>query len=360
MKIDTSFIYISGYAGHGKDTLKTIMFENYDNLFMEISMAETLKNNATQLITDKFIELTGESNKLNALNKLKDSFPDVDFFAGLNTRSFLQKLGTEYYRNMYDDIHTNFVALKILKHLEDSKREDIVFVSCDVRFPNELDFMLKMSKLKNEDLKDYLRFILNNAKEKLPDNETFISHFENVFKVDRNDDRTKLILNSILGNINILKETQKNLNNWNIEAGNTSNMKKEEAVKFGFINVFRPILDPSINYGNNLKSKEIVEEIKKYTGIDYGKIVDVMKYYKVSDIDFTVDNIVKYGYLRADIRHPSESALNDFKPESILSTPLKDNLFKKELLNLLKYITVKDELIVDSNTKKKNLLNRGV
>ena len=36
MKLDSNFIYIAGYAGHGKDTAKNIMFQHYDNLFTEI------------------------------------------------------------------------------------------------------------------------------------------------------------------------------------------------------------------------------------------------------------------------------------------------------------------------------------
>lgn len=43
-----------------------------------------------------------------------------------------------------------------------------------------------------------------------------------------------------------------------------------------------------------------------------------MKYYKVSAIDFTVENVLNYGFLRADIRHPSENAINHMKPGSYL------------------------------------------
>jgi hypothetical protein len=358
MKLDSNFIYIAGYAGHGKDTAKNIMFQNYDNLFKEISMAETLKFNATSLITDNFRELTGQENKLDALNAMKDLHPDVEFFAGLSTRSFLQKLGTEYYRAIYDDIHANFVALKVLNYLENTERQDVVFVACDVRFPNELNFMLKMSQLKNDDLKDYLRFLLNNVKDSLPNEEKFISHFEDVFNVDRKNEGSKLILSSILSNIELLNNTKENLKEWKLDSPSTANMSKDEAIKYGLLHVFRPILNPNITYDQNLKSKDIVEEIKKYTGLEYGKIADVMKYYKISEVDFNIENIVKYGYVRADLRHPSENAINNIKPEAILSTPLKDNLFESELLNLLKVITIKDDLITDN--KKKNLLNRGV
>lgn len=357
MKLDTNFIYVAGYAGHGKDTAKKIITENYNNSFQEISMAETLKSNAASLINQNFIDLTGEENKLNALNSLKDNFPDTVFFAGLTARGFLQKLGTEYYRTIYDDIHAGFVALKILKSLEKSKDENLVFVSCDVRFPNELEFMMKLSKLKDDDLKDYLRFLLNKVKIQLPENDVLVSHFEKTFNIDKDQKESKIILNSILSNIDILKNTKENLKDWNIEVPNTLNMKKEEAIKYGLIHIFRPILNPEIKYGN-LSSQDIVEEIKKYTGLEYGKIVDVMKYYKVSDIDFNVNNIVKYGYVRADIRHASEVAINYRKPEAVLSTPLKNNDFEKNLLNLLSVITIKEDLTLES--KKKNLLNRNV
>ena len=361
MKLDTNFIYIAGYAGHGKDTTKMIVTDNYSNVFEDISMAETLKTNATSLINNEFIDITGVSDRLGCLNSLKDNFPERIFYAGLPTRKFLQKLGTEFYRSLYDDIHTGFVALKILNSLEASSDPNLVFMSCDVRFPNELDFMMRLSTLKGEDLKDNLRFILNKIKASLPSIDNIIIHFEKTFNVDRNERDTKLILDDIISNFEILKNTKENLREWNIETTKTAGMSKEEAIKYGLIHIFRPILNPELKYGN-LKTKDIVEEVKLYTGLEYGKIADVMKYYKISEIDFNVDNIVKYGYVRADISHPSETSLNGLKPEAILSTPLKNKDFERNLLNVLDVITLKDDLKDDLNVdlKKKNLLNRGI
>lgn len=357
MILDTNFIYVAGYAGHGKDTTKEIITNNYNNIFQDISMAETLKSDASSLISQKFIDITRSNNNLDALNSLKDNHPDTAFYAGLPTRGFLQKLGTEFYRYLYNDIHTSFVAMKILNSLEKNNDPNLVFVSCDVRFPNELEFMMKLSKLKDDDLKDYLRFLLNKVKVNLPSNDDIINHFEKTFSVDRNQKDTKIILNAILSNVENLKNTKDNIKDWEITVPETSKMKKEEAIKYGLIHIFRPILNPDIKY-DNIRSKDIVEEIKEYTNLEYGKIADIMKYYKVSEIDFNVKNIVKYGYVRADIRHPSEISLNSIKPEAILSTPLKNNDFEKNLLNVLNVITLKDDLSVD--LKKKNLLTRGI
>lgn len=265
MKLDTNFIYVAGYAGHGKDTTKSIITENYSNIFEEISMAETLKSNASSLVNDRFMDLTGTSNNLNSLNSLKDNFPEIIFYAGLPARAFLQKLGTEFYRYLYNDIHASFVALKILNSLEKNNDSNLVFVSCDVRFPNELDFMMKLSKLKDDDLKDYLRFLLNKTKENLPSNDNIINHFEKTFNVERNQKDTKIILNEIISNVEILKSTKENINEWDIEIPNTASMKKEEAIKYGLIHIFRPILNPDSKYGN-IKTKDIVEEI--YLRID--------------------------------------------------------------------------------------------
>ncbi len=357
MKLQTNFLYVTGYAGHGKDTAKNIAKENYENTFNDISMAETLKMNACALILPEHNDIVKLENNLDVLNSLKDNFSDYVFFEGLTTRVFLQKLGTEFYRNLNESIHTTFVASKILEILENSP-DDIICSSSDIRFPNELEFMLKLSQLKGDDLKDYLRFIQKEVGRTLPSNENIVRHFEHVFNTERTNDRTSKIIESILNSTNKLKNVGDYKKEWKLETPDTSKMKKEEAIKYGLLNIFRPILNPNIEYDNKMKKQDIVEEIKKYTGLEYGKIADIMKYYKASELDFNTDNVIKFGYLRADVRHPSENALNNMKPEPILSTPLKDSKFKQELLQLLSIIEVKDENVLDA--KKKNLINRGV
>lgn len=358
MKLSTNFFYVAGYAGHGKDTAKNIAKENYENTFFEISMAETLKVNACSIITDEFREIIKSDKDIDVLNGLKDNYPDLEFYAGMNTRTFLQKIGTEFYRSLNDSIHTTFVASKILDGLLANKDNNVVFTSCDIRFPNELEFMLKMSQLKDDDLVDYLRYLQKTVANTLPDNEKIAAHFEKVFNVDRSDKRAGIIIDSILHSTDKLKSVGDYNKEWTIQTPDTSKMSKEQAIEYGLIHIFRPILNPKFVYEKDLKPQQIVEEIKKYTGLEYGRIADVMKYYKVSTIDFTVENVLKYGFLRADIRHPSENAINHMKPEAILSTPLRDSKFSEELLTLLSHITVKDDL--KQEAKKKNLNNRGI
>lgn len=358
MKLNTNFFYVAGYAGHGKDTAKNIAKDNYENTFFEISMAETLKANSCALLTDDLRDLVKSDVDIDVLNGLKDNHTDVEFYAGLNTRTFLQKIGTEFYRSLNDSIHTTFVASKILDGLLANKDNDVVFTSCDIRFPNELDFMLKMSQLKNDDLVDYLKYLQKTVARTLPDNDFIAAHFENVFNVKRTDKRANIMIDAIINSTDKLKSVGDYKNEWDIKTPDTSKMTKEQAIEYGLIHIFRPILNPKFTYDKNLKPQQVVEEIKKYTGLEYGRIADVMKYYKVSAIDFTVENVVKYGFLRADIRHPSENAINHMKPEAILSTPLRDSKFSEELLSLLSHITIKDA--PKPETKKKNLNNRGI
>ena len=358
MKLDINFLYLTGYAGHGKDTAKRIAEENFTNDFKAISMAETLKLNACSLILPEHRDLVGFESDIDVLNNLKDNFPDLKFFANMTTRVFLQKLGTEFYRHLNDSIHTTFVASKILEELNYNKRDDIIFAASDIRFPNELEFMLKLSQIKGEDLKDYLRFLSKSVANTLPQNDKIIEHFEHVYGVSRNETSTKKIIDSVIYSVEKLKTVSDYNKEWNLQVPRTQDMKKEDAIKYGFLNVFRPILNPKNIYSKKMKAQEIVEEIKTYTGLEYGKVADIMKYYKASELDFTAENVVKYGFLRADIRHPSENSVNHLKPEPILSTPLRDNKFDKELLELYSLITVKDEVVIDN--KKKNLINRGI
>lgn len=364
MKLDTNFIYIAGYAGHGKDTVKHFIAEKYEHEYHDITMAETLKANAATLVTSEMMDITGKESKISALNDLKDNYPDRIFYAGCTTREFLQKIGTEFYRSLDTDIHTKFVAAKLLRTLDNSKRDDVLFFATDIRFPNELNFMLKASQLKNEDLKDYLRYMLKTGVASLPQNDEIIKRFETIFNVDRKDKKTGIILDSVLQYVNEIRNVSDYKREWNLEIPFTNGIPKEEAIKYGYIHIFRPILDPSVIYDKDLKGPQLINEIKNYTGLTTQKVMDVSKYYNISEIEFRVDNINKFGFLRADVRHPSETAVNNQKPEALISTPLKNGGFKNELYNLLKEIELEDTLDneLNSDIKKNNVNNvkRGI
>jgi len=358
MKLNTNFIYIAGYAGHGKDTVKQMIMDKYTHDYNDITMAETLKENACTLILPEHIDITGKQSKLQALNDLKDNYSDKIYFANLTTRVFLQKLGTEFYRSLDENIHTKFVANKLLKTLENSNKGDVLFMATDIRFPNELNFMLKTSQLKNDDLKDYLRFYLKSEIHKIPENGQIVKRFENVFNVDRNDSQTKKILESVLTSVNDMKKTNDYKKEWDLNIPEPNGMKKEEAIKYGYIHIFRPILDMNKEYSNELKGPNLIKEIKEYTGLDTQKILDVAKYYNASKLEFNAENVIKYGFLRADVTHPSETAINEMKPEPIISTPLKNGDFKENIYKLLKVIEIDCEPTAD--LKKKNYIKRNL
>lgn len=356
MKLDTNFIYIAGYAGHGKDTVKAFIKEKYDHEYYDITMAETLKSNACALIKDEHLNMTQSETALEALNKLKDNYPDYQLFAGMNTRLLLQKLGTDYYRSMHSDIHTDFVAVKILNILDNSQRKDILFTAGDIRFPNELNLMLECSQLKDDDLKDYLRYRLSKGIALLPSTDVIVKKFEDVFPSTPTE--RKHFLESILQSVDNMKDTKQYQKEWNVELPVTGNIPKEEAIKYGFMHIFRPILNPENKLSNNLSTSKLIEEIKNYTSLNVQKILDIVKYYKISEIDFNAENINKYGYLRADVRHLSETAVNHLKPEAVMSTPLKDGKFKASINSLLQTIEVKEEQNLE--LKKNNSYKRKI
>ena len=357
MKLDTNFIYIAGYAGHGKDTVKYFIKEKYAHEYHDIIMAETLKANAATLITPEMLDLTGKQTKIEALNDLKDNYADKIFFANYTTREFLQKIGTEFYRSLDENIHTKFVAAKLLRILDNSKNDNVLFFATDIRFPNELNFMLKASQLQNEDLKDYLRYSLKTGVKSLPDNDSIIQRFEDTFSVNRNDKKVGIIIESILNYVNEIRNVADYSKEWHLEIPNTHNIPKEKAIEYGYIHIFRPILDQLTDYDINLKGPQLINEVKKYTGLTTQKVVDVIKYYNNSDMDFNVENIRKFGFLRADVRHASEISINDRKPEALISTPLKNGSFKNELYDLLKIIEIENNLKPEI---KKNTIKRTV
>lgn len=329
---------INAKAGHGKDTVRSIIEKHYEKHLMtseKVSFAETAKGLCTVLIPENIINMPEHKNMepIDLLEHLKDNRPDLELFKGYNARKTLQYVLGNMFRSFSKDIHIGWCSTKIHNSLIENNFK-VVFNCTDNRYENERKFLRTLNSIKNNyDLLDYLRFKILNAKPNL--NYTDLEKsFNEAFKGDIsvNDIRVKKLLNGTLAAIQSMELPQPT-KKWIEKEPDLSKLSFEEALEEGFINVFRPLLDPNKNYDSN---NNVEQEIKTYTGMDDASILKVKEFYKSFGIDFSIKNIKKYGYLRADPTHLSERELDTLLSERVINDPFDkngNNTLKTKIIN---------------------------
>lgn len=354
-KFPLHFLALIGYAGQGKDTVKDLLIEEFAEVdFFNLTFAEVMKQQVADVLPQDLINLTGKKNKAEALNALKDDYPNIKIFKNLNARELLQRLGTEFYRELDPNIHVRFCAQKILNKLGDLHNEDYAYVSSDTRFPNELDFILSIGQIKDrEKEQDYLKHFLNTSK-RLPSYSDFYNHYVNVFEIkdkDFSDPIVKKLVERLYVEVSQLKEEHICKYNWkDVKIPNTLNCSIKEGLQYGVFHVFRPIIPNKIS--KDCSKEELKKAIIEYTGLDDFKVEKIIDCYEKYNIGFTTETVQRYGFLRADITHYSETALSDRKPVPFISVPCKSEV---DFKNLQKNILINFE----EEPKKKRKLKKN-
>jgi len=335
-----NIISFVGAAGAGKNWIadKAKMFFQADgHQTEEIVFAGTLKSQVARALPQDIIEKYGRQGDSpeDILENLKNNHPDVMLLDNLNARSLLQQLGTEYYRTINPNIHVAWVAQHIAEQLEATPKDvKKIFISSDNRFPNEQAFLLGLNKIKNkDDIIDYCRSVANS----IQISESPEAFFDVLFKKNistQNKEFAHKLKNNITEGIRSLQNTKKANKEWQLpDPKELNGLNYKAAGELGFINVFRPIL-PN-DYNGPTEGTELIKAIAKFTRMDTtdenGNIIPnnelnrVFDYYKKANLEINLENIQKFGYLRADPWHTSERALDGMKPQPILNTPKGEN-----------------------------------
>ena len=140
-----SFIFgLCGNAGTGKDSaLEYLKYNPYSSPILKMAFADPIRDIG---------EIFGFTREQMTDRKLKET---EDPFWGFSPRTFMQKVGTEMFRNcLRDDIWIKLLERRI-KDLDNKLGADpsMIFVT-DVRFPNEAEAIKKMGgyiiKIKRE------------------------------------------------------------------------------------------------------------------------------------------------------------------------------------------------------------------
>ena len=218
---DLKFIYILGYAGHGKDTAKNILKEHYsNNTFCNLSFADTMKTQVSDILPQNVLGAVDGDTAFEKLNKLKDNHPEIEVFSGMNARKLLQVLGTEFYRSesLDPNIHVRFSAKRVLENLNSNVDENVVYASSDTRFPNELNFLLQASQCQTDkELDGFLKYYLNTCKE-IDTKDNVLNHFKQVFNLSSLDDLACDLFDRIWVDVAGIKTTFDVENNYDLES----------------------------------------------------------------------------------------------------------------------------------------------
>jgi len=135
-------IGMRGEMGSGKDTVGNYLVNNYG--FVRVAFADTLKE-ACKLI----FQLTDEQ----VYGNLKEV---IDPYWQHSPRELLQRVGTELFRDELPkhckNISDNVWIRSIERQIQNLRKKGYTkFVITDVRFPNEIDFIIKNSSCDRHD-----------------------------------------------------------------------------------------------------------------------------------------------------------------------------------------------------------------
>lgn len=358
-----SVIAVTGAAGSGKDTIKDMIQENISNQILTVSFAETLKSEfatALFLSNPKLLnQYPADTHYVEALNDLKDNHPEIKVIGDMHARRALQIFGTEVWRSIDENVHVRFMASKMVDALQ--KDPNVVFFSNDVRFPNELDFFLKLGQIKDKaKLDNYLRDIVSQAPE-YPNYVEINKKLEKEFGVS-GQDQLLLHLTKIMDkDLNKLKNTPKPFEPA-IEVKNLSiqDLNPTQSFNVGLISLFRPLIDPNKRVSKNLTSLELDKVIMDFNKFTDSELDIQKKTYDANKLNWDVETVKKQGFVRPgiDIFHPSETSLLTLLPENkTISYPMRRDkeALKNSILGLLK----SQSLVVSAHSERKEKLDKG-
>lgn len=127
-------ICISGYEGSGKDTVATMMVNEFK--FVHHSFADNLKKALCIIFGWDFILLQGSTPESRIWREQVDVYWEKELNKpGLTPRKVLQWVGTDVMRDHFDD----GIWIKSLKKKLITSSDHIVISDC--RFPNEIDMI---------------------------------------------------------------------------------------------------------------------------------------------------------------------------------------------------------------------------
>jgi hypothetical protein len=356
IKMSTSpCIYIiQAFAGHGKDYTREILEEIIKKETKKIHFAKNAKEMIASSLKKKLVKnLTTNNEKLDKLNHLKDDCLDIKVLGDKNAREMMQLILGDVIRTLNPEIHALFALKEMEKEL--LKSSPRIMICTDNRYKNEQELVYPVNLLESkEDKIDYIRWRIQKHKTNYSNIEV-LELFDSLTKSSIKDKSDADMLNKIkmklVNEIEILNNTSKPDNDFtdfieSIDFNKIDNYSTAEGLEKGLINVFRPLLP------EDFKGQNYEDIIKTYNKINNEDLDKIKFYYEKSNVDFNIENIKKFGYLRADPNHSSECDLNGRKPEALRNIPMwEKNNINKLLKTIFKESQKKNIIQVYNNVK---------
>lgn len=129
-------IGLLGYIGSGKGTVADRLVEKHG--YHKINFADTLKDVTAILFGWDRAMLEGDTEESRKARDVVDEFWTEKLGREITPRGVLQNLGTEIFREAFDE---NIWVTCLEKKLYDNNYDKIIVA--DTRFPNECEFILK-------------------------------------------------------------------------------------------------------------------------------------------------------------------------------------------------------------------------
>lgn len=321
MIIDSLSVFIlNGRAGHGKDYVADKIKSKINKNIVNIFFAESIKNIMSKYLPRKFL-IDGMSN-LESLNYMKDNDFETEIIKGMNTRFFFQVLLGDTIRTINPAIHSLFVLKKIEREL--MRNPDTIFICTDNRYKNEQRFLLSLNLVKKEDRLNFVRFEISRNKTTDTDAEicnTFKNYMLDKISCSEDIQYVKNIMNAFILENRELSETIEAEKTFSIDYdfSNIQKLSSSEGVKIGLINIFRPLIPENINSLVNIENV-----VSEFHGFSLKDSETFLKRYTLFDIELTIINIHKYGFIRANPNHEGERDLENRKPHPFINSPKND------------------------------------
>jgi hypothetical protein len=355
-KVPTIFILMAS-AGHGKDYVKLLIEENINKKSKDIKFAETAKEIIATSLKSKFISSDMSiDEKINKLNDLKDNHMDTKVLGEENMRKMLQIVLGDVIREVNPNIHALFALKSIEEQLINDS--DYLMICTDNRYVNEQELIYPINLLETKKEKvDYIRWAIDYNKT-IMKTEDILNLFDKLTKpyIDDSSDQSminKIKMKFIKENDNLNNTTKSELNYYeftkSINFKKIKNMSKKESFENGLIHIFRPLLPANEKY-KNLNEESLIIAITEFNKSPKEDIKKIKNNYEIFDINFNYENIQKYGYLRADPSHYSETALNDRKPEAFFNFP---ETYEENIKSEMKSFFLKEDKKIKNKVKNK-------
>lgn len=315
------------YAGHGKDYVSDLITRIIDRPTYELSfsdpikhiMAESFTSEHVKLLREQAPEYTGSDDMYEFQEYLKNERHDIAVFDGLNMRDLMIYLmGDRFLLRADPNIKVKLSCQAAIEELE--KNEDTLFLANSTRYEEEILFT----------------FLLNNAEDPK-------SFFKNYIGSHQDDDNINQLNQRALNTLvqHSLDEHAKDflstfsykvcskmydLNQYEKPEINFKSQQKkltaqyahsndyEKMLAFGVFHIFRPLIKRG-----TYEIDDLDQTIKDYTKIDQTELDKIKKNYNRYNIDFTLENIDTFGFLRSNPHDKSERILMLYKGLAILN-----------------------------------------